>query len=99
MVESVDRSVGRVLAKLEELGLAQNTVAMFASDNGGHGRVTSHHPLRGCKGNFYEGGIRVPLIVRWPGVVEPGSTCHTPVITHDFYPTLLEIAGLPLMPD
>jgi arylsulfatase A-like enzyme len=72
---------------------------IFTSDNGGNGRATSHHPLRGCKGNYYEGGIRVPLIVRWPGVVQPGTMCHTPVITHDFYPTLLETAGLPLMPE
>jgi len=98
MIESVDQSVGRVLAKLEELDLAENTVVIFASDNGGHGRITSHHPLRGCKGNYYEGGIRVPLIVRYPGVVEPGSTCDTPVISHDFHPTLLEIAGLSPMP-
>jgi arylsulfatase A-like enzyme len=99
MIESVDQSVGRVLAKLDELGLADNTVVIFTSDNGGHGRITSHAPLRGCKGNFYEGGIRVPLIVRWPGVVEPGSECHTQVISHDFHPTLLEMAGLPLMPE
>jgi arylsulfatase A-like enzyme len=99
MIESVDQSVGRLLAKLEELGIAENTVVIFTSDNGGNGRATSHHPLRGCKGNYYEGGIRVPLIVRWPGVVEPGSVCHTPVITHDLYPTLLAMAGLPLMPE
>jgi arylsulfatase A-like enzyme len=98
MIESIDQSVARVTAKLEELDLVDNTVVMFTSDNGGHGRITSHVPLRGCKGNYYEGGIRVPLIVRWPGMVEPGSECHTQVITHDFHPTLLEIAGLPLMP-
>jgi arylsulfatase A-like enzyme len=99
MIESVDQSVGRVLGKLDALGLAANTVVIFTSDNGGNGHATSHYPLRGCKGNFYEGGIRVPLIVRWPGVVEPGSVCHTPVISHDFPPTLLEIAGLPPMPE
>jgi arylsulfatase A-like enzyme len=99
MIESVDRSVGRVLARLDELGLANRTVVIFASDNGGNGRVTSHFPLRGCKGNYYEGGIRVPLIVRWPGVVPAASVCDTPVITHDLYPTLLEVAGLPLMPE
>jgi arylsulfatase A-like enzyme len=99
MIESVDQSVGRVLAKLDELNLADNTVVIFTSDNGGHGRITSHSPLRGCKGNFYEGGIRVPLIVRWPGVVEPGSECPTQVISHDFHPTLLEMAGLPPMPE
>ena len=99
MIDSVDQSVGRVLAMLNELDLADNTVVIFTSDNGGHGRITSHHPLRGCKGNYYEGGIRVPMIVRWPGRVEPGSVCHTQVISHDFHPTLLEMAGLPLMPE
>lgn len=98
MIESVDQSVGRVLTKLAELNLTDNTVVIFYSDNGGHGRVTSHHPLRGCKGNFYEGGIRVPLVVRWPGVVEANSTCHTPVMSPDIYPTLLEVAALPPMP-
>ena len=99
MIDSVDQSVGRVLAKLEELRLAKNTIVIFTSDNGGHGRLTSHYPLRGCKGNFYEGGIRIPLIVRWPGKVAPRSTCETPVITHDFYPSLLEAVGLPPMPE
>ncbi|MDP6633622.1 MAG: sulfatase [Phycisphaerae bacterium] len=99
MIESVDQSVGRVLKKLDDLGLADRTVVIFASDNGGHGRITSHHPLRGNKGNFYEGGIRVPLIVKWPGVVKPGSQCPTPVISTDFYPTMLAMAGLPLRPE
>ncbi|MFP6874501.1 MAG: sulfatase [Verrucomicrobiales bacterium] len=98
MIESVDRSVGRVMQKLEKLGIADRTVVIFTSDNGGHGRITSHHPLRGNKGNFYEGGIRVPLIVRWPGVVTPGSECQTPVISTDFFPTILNMAGLPLRP-
>ena len=99
MIDSVDQSVGRVLRQIDQLGLAENTVVIFNSDNGGNGRVTSHHPLRGCKGNFYEGGIRVPLIVKWPGVVQPDSVCRVPVISNDFYPTLLEIAGLPLRPE
>ena len=99
MIESVDRSVGRVVEKLEALGLTENTVVIFTSDNGGHGRVTSHVPLRGNKGNFYEGGIRVPLIVKWPGAVRPGSVCRAPVISNDFYPTLLEIVGLPPRPE
>ena len=96
MIDSVDQSVGRVLKKLEELGIAGHTVVIFTSDNGGHGRITSHHPLRGNKGNFYEGGIRVPLVVKWPGVVESGSVCSAPVTSTDFYPTILQIAGLPL---
>ncbi len=99
MVESVDHSVGRIMSKLEQLGIADGTVVVFTSDNGGHGRITSHLPLRGNKGNFYEGGIRVPLIVRWPGVVKPGSQCKVPVISTDFFPTILEIAGLPSRPE
>ena len=99
MVESVDHSVGRIMSKLEQLGIADETVVVFTSDNGGHGRITSHLPLRGNKGNFYEGGIRVPLIVRWPGVVKPGSQCKVPVISTDFFPTILEIAGLPSRPE
>lgn len=99
MVESVDHSVGRIMSKLEQLGIADDTVVIFTSDNGGHGRITSHLPLRGNKGNFYEGGIRVPLIVRWPGVVKPGSQCKVPVISTDFFPTILEIAGLPSRPE
>lgn len=97
MIESVDQSVGRVMAKLDELGLAENTVFVFMSDNGGT-NITSMAPLRGIKATLYEGGIRVPLIVRRPGHIQAGSTCRTPVISHDLYPTFLELAGLPLRP-
>ncbi len=93
MVESIDDGVGMVLAKLDELGIADNTVVIFMSDNGGEHRVTSNAPLRGAKSQLYEGGIREPLIVRWPGVVKPGSVCSTPVSSIDFYPTLLAMAG------
>jgi arylsulfatase A-like enzyme len=93
MVESADDSVGRILARLDELGLADDTVVFFFSDNGGLGRVTSMAPLRGSKGMLYEGGIREPLIVRWPGRVEAGRTSDVPVTGVDFYPTLLEMAG------
>ncbi len=99
MIESVDQSVGRVMRKLEEIKIADNTVVIFTSDNGGHGRITSHNPLRGNKGNFYEGGIRVPLIVKWPHVVEPASKCNVPVIGTDFFPTILDIAGLKSRPE
>ena len=99
MIESVDQSMGALQKKLDELGLTENTIIIFTSDNGGHGKWTSNYPWRGNKGNFYEGGIRVPLIVKWPGVTEPGSVCEEPVITNDFYPTMLEMAGLPLMPE
>ncbi len=94
MVASVDESVGRVLAKVDELGFRDNTVVVFYSDNGGYGPATSMAPLRGSKGMLYEGGIREPLVVRWPGHIAPGSSCDTPVIGIDFYPTLLAMAGI-----
>ena len=93
MLASMDESVGAVLDKLEERKLADSTVVVFFSDNGGHVGATSNKPLRGFKGMLYEGGIREPMIVRWPGVTRPGSICREPVIGVDFYPTLLEIAG------
>jgi len=93
MIESVDDSVGSVLQKLDELKLTSDTLVIFYSDNGGYGGATSNHPLRGAKGMLYEGGIREPLIVRLPGVTQPGSRCAEPVIGVDFYPTLLELTG------
>lgn len=99
MILSLDESVGRLMRKLEELGIDDNTIVFFMSDNGGHGKHTSNFPFRGNKGNFYEGGIRVPLIVRWPNVVKSGSASDIPVITADLYPTFLEMIGLPLMPE
>jgi arylsulfatase A-like enzyme len=95
MIESVDQSVGRVVGKLDELGLADKTIVFFFSDNGGVVGITSMAPLRGGKGMLYEGGIRVPLIVRWPRKVKPGRICDVPVIGIDFYPTMLELAGAP----
>jgi arylsulfatase A-like enzyme len=104
MIESVDESVGRVMKKLDELGVAENTVVIFMSDNGGlstrpkrRNTSTSNLPLRAGKGWLYEGGIREPMIIKWPGVVEPGSVCGEPVTSTDFYPTMLEMAGLPLI--
>ncbi|MCD6392805.1 MAG: sulfatase, partial [Planctomycetes bacterium] len=94
MVDSVDQGVGRIMKKLDDLKLADNTVVFFFSDNGGYGGATSMRPLRGCKGMFYEGGIREPMIVRWPGTVKPNTTCDEPVISTDFFPTLLNIAGV-----
>jgi arylsulfatase A-like enzyme len=93
MVESVDESVRRIVAKLEELNLSENTVVFFFSDNGGYGPATSMAPLRGSKGMLYEGGIRVPLVVRWPARIAPGREEAAPVIGTDFFPTILEIAG------
>ena len=98
MVKSLDESVGRVMDKLDELGLAGNTVFIFMSDNGGlstsEGTPTSNAPLRMGKGWVYEGGIREPMIVHWPGVTRPGSAWNEPVTSTDFYPTMLEMAGL-----
>jgi len=132
MLKSVDESLGRVMAKLDELGLADDTVIIFFSDNGGnvhsntetdrrtvdlkptnpnYARIqdwrkyagfqppTNNAPLRKGKSWLYEGGVRVPLIVSWPGRVAAGSQCHEPVQSVDFYPTLLQLAGLPPTPD
>jgi arylsulfatase A-like enzyme len=97
MVEAMDRAVGMVLTRLDELGLADNTLIVFTSDNGGlstkEGSPTANVPLRAGKGWLYEGGIRVPTIIRWPGVAEPGSACAEPVISNDYFPTLLDAAG------
>jgi uncharacterized sulfatase len=95
MVEHVDHSVGRIMAKLDELGLVENTVVVRQRYDLLGGLVSSNAPLREEKGTLYEGGIREPLIVRWPGVVEPGSTCSEPVSSVDYYPTLVDIAGAP----
>ena len=93
MIDSMDQSVGAVCDKLDELGLSGNTLVFFFSDNGGYANATSMAPLRGSKGMLYEGGIRVPMIARWPGKIKPASVCDVPVIGIDFYPTFLEIAG------
>ncbi len=99
MVESADESVGRVMKKVEQTGLAEKTIIIFMSDNGGVKGVTSMSPLRGQKSVYYEGGIRVPLIIKVPGMTRPGSQCHEPVISTDFYPTILELAGLAAKPE
>jgi len=94
MIESMDDAVGRVRRTLEELKLAERTIVIFASDNGGRVPTTSNYPLRVGKGACYEGGTRVPLIVHWPGVTKPGVVSETPVISMDLYPTVLEMAGV-----
>ena len=99
MIETMDTNVGRVLNKLEMLNLDENTVVIFTSDNGGYPPITSNLPFRGGKGWAYEGGVREPWIIKWPGVTQPGSKCHVPVIFTDLFPTVLEMAGLPLRPD
>lgn len=106
MISSVDDSLGRIMKTLDELGLADNTVLIFTSDNGGvggyvregikqGGDTTDNAPLRSGKGSLYEGGTRVPFIVRWPGVTEAGSQCDVASIHVDIYPTLLELSGAP----
>ncbi len=92
MVESVDQSVGRVLDTLDEMDLADNTVVVFFSDNGGYANATAMPDLRGSKGQLYEGGIRVPCIVRGPKISP--RNCDVPIIGIDFYPTILEMAGV-----
>ena len=101
MIETLDDSVGRLMAKVDSLGLADRTIFIFTSDNGGLHVVeslltpaTHNTPFRAGKGFLYEGGLREPLIVRWPGVVKAGSSCDTPVVLTDLFPTLLEAAGI-----
>jgi arylsulfatase A len=98
MMQSVDESVGRILKKLDDLDLAERTVVVFTSDNGGavhFGKpaATSNGPLRMGKGYAYEGGLRVPLLIKVPGKTRGGSGCGVPVVSHDWFPTLLELAG------
>ncbi|MBM3882967.1 MAG: sulfatase [Verrucomicrobia bacterium] len=102
MVEAMDQAVGKILRALDEQGVAGRTLVMFTSDNGGlstsEGHPTSNLPLRAGKGWLYEGGIREPWVVRWPGVVRPGTVCDAMVTSPDVFPTLLEAAGLPARP-
>ncbi len=93
-LEVIDEGVGMIMKKLDKLGLAENTILVFFSDNGGSLSVTSNAPLRGGKGELYEGGIREPLIVYWPKVVKSGGVCTAPVVSCDFYPTFLEAADI-----
>jgi arylsulfatase A len=103
MLESLDDSIAAVLKKLDDLKLADNTIVIFTSDNGGLATLegpntppTINTPLREGKGHLYEGGIRVPLIVHWPGTIKPETTSKVPVITHDLYPTILQACGIEL---
>jgi arylsulfatase A-like enzyme len=98
MIESLDEGVGRVLNALDSQGVADRTIVLFTSDNGGLIQptyATVNVPLRAGKGSTYEGGVRVPLVIHWPGVTSAGGVCHEPVLSIDFFPTLLEIAGVP----
>jgi len=91
MIEAVDQNVGRIIDALAKLKLTDDTMIVFTSDNGGPDRGTA--PLKGGKGQLYEGGIRVPLVVSWSGLKRSGSRCDAPVSTIDWYPTFLELAG------
>ncbi len=93
MIEAVDSSVGRIVRVLENYGLVENTLVIFTSDNGPPPTATPH-PFRGAKTSLYEGGIRVPTCMRWPGVIAPGSTSSTPITQVDFLPTFAELAGI-----
>lgn len=99
MVEHMDENVGRLMDRLEALGLSERTLVIWTSDNGGKGSVTSNRPLRGMKHNLYEGGIRVPAIIRWPGHIAAGHRQSTPLIATDFFPTLLDLTGSKPLPD
>ncbi len=99
MIERMDTGIGKILDTLDRLGLRDNTVVIFYSDNGGLEALQSQAPLRAGKSTLYEGGIRVPLAIRWPGVVRPGESTDEPVITNDLFCTIMEIAGVPYRKD
>jgi len=92
LTEHLDDSIGELLKTLDEQGIADNTIVIFLSDNGGFN--TSNYPLRGEKGTLYEGGTRVPLLIRWKGVTKAATSCDTLVVGHDLYPTMLSMAGI-----
>jgi arylsulfatase A-like enzyme len=113
MIETIDQSTGRIMQKVKELGIEKNTIIVFTSDNGGLSTyafplpgeevdaqeiATSNLPLRSGKGWYYEGGIRIPTIIRWPGVVDDSLIISTPLTTTDYYPTLLRLTGNKLLP-
>jgi arylsulfatase A-like enzyme len=94
MIEGMDKSLGDLMDTLDRLGIAGNTIILFMSDNGSPSQCPRNLPLRGHKITPYEGGIREPMIVKWPGVTRPGSVCREPVIIEDYFPTILEMAGV-----
>jgi len=103
MIESLDENVGRLLKAIDDAGETDNTIVIFTSDNGGlataEGSPTSNAPLAEGKGWMYEGGTREPLLIKWPGIVTPGTICEAPMTSPDFYPTILEAGGLDPMPE
>lgn len=96
MIEHLDTNIGRLVEALDDRGLKDNTLIFFTSDNGGIHDISCQAPLRGEKGSYYEGGIRVPTFASWPGVIEPGGVSKTPVSGIDLFPTFMEVAGIPL---
>lgn len=94
MIEGMDKSLGDILMKVKQLGIEKNTIIIFMSDNGSPSQCPRNLPLRGHKITPYEGGIRDPMIVRWPGVAEEGAVCSSPLIIEDFFPSILEMAGV-----
>jgi arylsulfatase A-like enzyme len=94
MIEKMDESIGKILAEVDAMGLKENTLVLFTSDNGGICKTSVQSPFRAGKGSYFEGGVREPLVVRWPAKVAANSTCKVPVTGLDFYPTLLEAAGV-----
>ncbi len=96
MVENVDTNIGRLLALIDKLNLNENTIVIFTSDNGGIRAISSQEPLRAGKGSYYEGGIRVPYIIKWPGIVQENSISDSPIINMDFFPTFMEITDVKL---
>ena len=98
MVESVDDCMGRILDTLDRLGIRDHTAIVFTSDNGGLSKMTDNAPARAGKGTAYDGGVRVPLIVSWPGVTKPGTTTATPAITADIPATILDLTGAGVEP-
>jgi len=99
MVTAMDQNVGRLLQKLDELSLTQKTLVVFTSDNGGIRSISPQDPLRAGKGSYYEGGIRVPLVIRWPGNIVPGVSSDVPVTNMDMFPTLAKITGASIKPN
>jgi arylsulfatase A-like enzyme len=93
MIDNLDQNLGRLMRALDRYKLSDNTVIIFFSDNGGELEATNNYPLRAGKGSLYEGGIRVPLIIRWPGRIKGNTVCEVPVIGTDLYPTIIQLAG------
>jgi arylsulfatase A-like enzyme len=93
MIEAMDIYIGELMSALDEMGLAENTLILFSSDNGGINNLSDQAPFRAGKGSYYEGGVRVPTFVRWPARVKAGTKCDVPVSGIDFFPTFLQAAG------